>query len=94
MAKLMGPGPVFAFEWLMTARRWQAYAIRSVTVLLLLGAMWIVWTESPAGRTATGETSIVQQAEMARAFFGTTAMILLGLAARRARMLEINYSSD
>ena len=78
MAKLTGPGPVFAFEWLMAARRWQAYAMRSLTVLLLLGAMWIVWQE-PAGRTATGEMSIAQQAEVGKAFFGTTAMILLGL---------------
>ena len=30
-------GPVFAFEWLTTARRWQTYAMRSATVLLLLG---------------------------------------------------------
>src|SRR5262249_47641318 len=79
MTKLSGPGPVFAFEWLMTARRWQTYALRSTTVLLLLGAMWIVWIESPAGRSATGEMSIVRQAEVGRAFFGTTAMILLGL---------------
>ena len=27
MAKLTGPGPVFAFEWLMAKRRWQACAI-------------------------------------------------------------------
>ena len=32
-----GLGPVFAFEWLTTARRWQTYAMRSATVLLLLG---------------------------------------------------------
>src|SRR3954447_19924111 len=74
-----GLGPVFAFEWLMTARRWQAYAMRSTTVLLMLGAMWLVWTGSPAGRTATGELSIVQQVQVGKAFYGSTAMILLGL---------------
>ena len=42
MTKLAGTGPVFAFEWLMAARRWQTYAMRSTTVLLL-GAIWIVW---------------------------------------------------
>jgi ABC-type transport system involved in multi-copper enzyme maturation permease subunit len=78
MARRVGLGPVFAFEWLMTARWWQTYAMRSTTVLLL-GAMSIAWLESPAGRTATGELSIVQQAEVSRAFFGATAMILLGL---------------
>jgi ABC-type transport system involved in multi-copper enzyme maturation permease subunit len=78
MVRRVGPGPVFAFEWRMTARRWQTYAMRSTTVLLLLGAMWIVWQEQ-VGRTATGEMSIVREAEAARAFFGATAMILLGL---------------
>jgi ABC-type transport system involved in multi-copper enzyme maturation permease subunit len=78
MAKLSGPGPVFAFEWLMTARRWQTYAMRSTTVLLLLGAMWLVWQEQ-VGRTATDEMSIVRQSQVARVFFGTTTMILLGL---------------
>lgn len=77
MVRRVGLGPVFAFEWLMTARRWQTYAMRSTTVLLLLGPMWIVWSE--AGRTATGEMSIVQQTQVSKAFFGTTAMILLGL---------------
>src|SRR4051812_161135 len=78
MTKLTGPGPVFAFEWLMMARRWQTYAMRSATVVLLLGAMGLVWQEQE-GRAATGEMSISQQAEVARAFFGSTAILLLGL---------------
>ena len=44
MARRVGLGPVFAFEWRMASRRWQAYAMRSLTVLLLLGAMArLVW---------------------------------------------------
>ena len=78
MTKLISPGPVFAFEWLMMARRWQTYAMRSATVVLLLGAMGLVWQEQ-AGRAATGEMSIAQQAEVARGFFGSTAILLLGL---------------
>ena len=78
MARRVGLGPVFAFEWLMTARRWQTYAMRSLTVLPLLGAMWIVWQEQ-VGRTATGKMSIVQQVNVSKEFSGTTAMILLGL---------------
>lgn len=76
MAWRVGLGPVFAFEWLMAARRWQGYAMRSLTVLLLFGAMALVWSGSPA---ATGSGSFVQQARVGREFFGTTAMILLGL---------------
>ena len=72
MAKLTGPGPVFAFEWLMASRRWQAYAMRSLTVLLMLGVMTPVWYSWPAA-------TIARQAEMNKVFHLWTAMILLGL---------------
>ena len=38
-----GPGPVFAYESLLNARRWQVYAGRSVFVLVILSGMTIVW---------------------------------------------------
>src|SRR4051794_23274947 len=80
MARRVGLGPVFAFEWLMASRRWQAYALRSLTVLLLLGAMAMVWYESPAARSAaSGELTIHQQVQVGKAFYGSTAIILLGL---------------
>jgi ABC-type transport system involved in multi-copper enzyme maturation permease subunit len=76
MARRVGLGPVFALEWLMASRRWQAYAIRSLTVLLLLGAMTIIWlSESEAWGAAT----IDQQAQVGKAFYGATTVILLGL---------------
>ncbi len=73
-----GLGPVFAFEWIMTARRWQMYAMRSITVVALLGAMGLVWSES-VGFTDMEELSIEDQTEVARTFFGATSLILLGL---------------
>ena len=80
MVRRVGLGPVFAFEWLMASRRWQAYAMRSLTVLLMLGAMALVWFESPAGRSASsGAVTIAQQAQVGKAFYGVTATILLGL---------------
>src|SRR3954468_20578723 len=72
MARRVGLGPVFAFEWLMASRRWQAYAMRSLTVLLLLGVMAPVWYAWP-------EATIARQAEMGKVFYQWTAMILLGL---------------
>ncbi len=60
-------------------RRWQTYAMRSTTVLLLLGAIWIVWTRVAGGCAAKGEMSIEQQVRVGKAFYGTTATILLGL---------------
>ncbi|MEW4566478.1 ABC transporter permease subunit [Tautonia sp. JC769] len=79
MAGRIGLGPVFAFEWLMTARRWQTYGMRSLTVMLLLGSMTLVWLESRPPGVGPAELTIRQQAQVGQGFFGTTAMLLLGL---------------
>jgi ABC-type transport system involved in multi-copper enzyme maturation permease subunit len=41
-------GPVFAYEWVRSSRRWQAYALRSSFVLFLLMALAYVWWNTPA----------------------------------------------
>jgi ABC-type transport system involved in multi-copper enzyme maturation permease subunit len=46
MWKRWGPGPVFAYESLLNARRWQVYAGRSLFVLLILLGLVIVWVMS------------------------------------------------
>src|SRR3954449_11183138 len=71
MASPVGLGPVFAFERRMASRRWQAYAMRSLTVLLL-GVMTPVWYAWPAA-------TIARQAEMNKVFHLWASMILLGL---------------
>jgi ABC-type transport system involved in multi-copper enzyme maturation permease subunit len=43
MGTRWGMGPVFAYESLLNARRWQVYAGRSFFVLVLLVGMTIVW---------------------------------------------------
>jgi ABC-type transport system involved in multi-copper enzyme maturation permease subunit len=43
MTLRFGPGPVFVFESLRSARRWQVYAGRSAFVLLLLAGMTFSW---------------------------------------------------
>jgi ABC-type transport system involved in multi-copper enzyme maturation permease subunit len=43
MTKHRGTGPVFAYESMLNARRWQVYAGRSVFVLLVLCGLVIVW---------------------------------------------------
>lgn len=46
MATHIGLGPVFAYEWLMTSRRWQLYAGRSLFVAILLVALaGICWRD-------------------------------------------------
>src|SRR5438270_10498206 len=71
-----GLGPVFAYEWLTVSRRWQGYALRSLLVLLLLLGLAGVWLGRDDG---TGELSLRQLAEIGRAFYAVTTLILLGL---------------
>jgi ABC-type transport system involved in multi-copper enzyme maturation permease subunit len=49
-----GPGPVFIYESIAAARRWQFYALRSLFVFGLLAALALVWyaMESSAGALA------------------------------------------
>jgi ABC-type transport system involved in multi-copper enzyme maturation permease subunit len=39
----LGPGPVFVYEWVVASRRWQAYAVRSLFIAILLVALVVVW---------------------------------------------------
>ncbi len=59
----LGPGPVFAYEWLRTSRRWQMYALRSLFVLTVASGFLVVWWSNLEGRpllirdlAATGES--------------------------------------
>jgi ABC-type transport system involved in multi-copper enzyme maturation permease subunit len=45
----VGPGPVFAYEWLIGSRRWQVYAARSLFVVILLIGMAMVWRAELVG---------------------------------------------
>jgi ABC-type transport system involved in multi-copper enzyme maturation permease subunit len=77
MAKLTGSQPVFAFELLTTARRWQVYAARSVFVAGLLAGLGAVWWAEVAGRSLG---SIREQAEVGRRFYLALAATQLALA--------------
>jgi len=44
-------GPVFTYEWLITSRRWQVYAARSMFVATLLAGLATVWATSIVGRS-------------------------------------------
>src|SRR5262249_46555873 len=71
-----GPGPGFASEWLTAALRWEGYAVRAGLVLLLWLGLSAVWLENHGG---AGELSHRQVAEIGRAFYAVTTLILLGL---------------
>src|SRR5262245_40173845 len=76
MAKLLGPGPVFALEMLTASRRWHTYAARSMFVAGQLAALGLVWS-AVAGR---GPMSIPEQAEVGRRFYNLLAATQLALA--------------
>jgi ABC-type transport system involved in multi-copper enzyme maturation permease subunit len=42
MGLRLGPGPVFAYEWLTTTRRWQVYALRALFIALIVFGMVLV----------------------------------------------------
>jgi ABC-type transport system involved in multi-copper enzyme maturation permease subunit len=53
----LGPGPVFAYEWLTTTRRWQLYALRAGFVCAILAGMVFIFradrSEIGAAQTAS-----------------------------------------
>ena len=67
MTQRWGLGPVFAAEWLTTARRWQVYAGRSAFVGALLLALASVWVAQVAGHKIA---TLAAAANVGRAFFG------------------------
>lgn len=47
----IGPGPVFAYEWLVASRRWQMFALRAALVALLLMAFSLAWLTTITNNT-------------------------------------------
>lgn len=70
-------GPVFAFEWLIAARRWQAYALRAGFVSLLLFALWIAWLSTVDSLRYRPANRVL--AEMGQTLFYTFAGVQLAI---------------
>jgi len=70
MADRWGLGPVFTYESIMNARRWQVYAGRSLFVLILLIGMGCVWASATTGAPGPGVAATFQQmAAIGEGFF-------------------------
>jgi ABC-type transport system involved in multi-copper enzyme maturation permease subunit len=77
-----GLGPVYAYETLLNARRWQVYAGRSLFVLTLLIGMTIVWISQDrlSYTIPTGQPpSFAQLAKLGEWFFYTMAGVQVSL---------------
>ena len=77
-------GPVFEFESLIAARRWQIYALRSIYVGLLLVGLTLTW-----GPTDQTIKSLAEAAAIGRLLLRTVitvqlAMVLLAAPAATA----------
>lgn len=67
MRERWGLGPVFVYESLLNARRWQVYAGRSLFVLCLLIGMTLVWVSEDRG--AAPVRTFQQMALIGQGFF-------------------------
>ena len=80
MWQRLGPGPVFTYESLLNARRWQVYAGRSFFVLVILLGMVIVWFASNHAVFRGGRpANFTELAELGERFFYALAGIQLTL---------------
>ena len=76
-----GLGPVFAYEWLISSRRWQGYAIRSLFVLFLLAALVFVWlSQTRTSGAITHQTLAMLAAKAYLAVVGTQLTLVLLVA--------------
>jgi ABC-type transport system involved in multi-copper enzyme maturation permease subunit len=75
----LGPGPVFAYEWLTTTRRWQLYAVRALFVTLILAGMMFIWQVELSRTNHSQTVSLQQLAEYGERFYSTIVSIELTL---------------
>lgn len=76
-----GLGPVFAYESLLGARRWQVYAARAFFVVVLLIGMAVVWlgTDQATGQPMGARATLKQLAQIGEGFFYALAGIQVSL---------------
>jgi len=75
----LGPGPVFAYEWLTTTRRWQLYGLRAAFVSALLIGMIIVWQVESRPQDVGKPVSIETLAQYGESFYLTIVSLELTL---------------
>ena len=79
MPMRLGPGPVFVYEWLTAARRWQVYALRVLFVGAILVGLAFVWYNMARYRGIRETASLAELADYGEAIYVTIAGIELTL---------------
>ncbi len=75
----LGPGPVFAYEWLTTTRRWQLYGQRAAFVGIILIGMMFVWHNMALRGNPVQPVSIQALADYGESLYKTVVSIELTL---------------
>ena len=75
----LGPGPVFVYEWLTTARRWQLYALRALFVAAILAGLALTWNQVNRNHDFRERVSLEELAEYGRSIYFTTVVVELTL---------------
>jgi ABC-type transport system involved in multi-copper enzyme maturation permease subunit len=79
----IGLGPVFAYEWRTSSRRWQGYALRAVFLLFLLVALVVIWV-GPHQAVGPTPSQFAALAALGQSFFigvvGTQLTLVLLIA--------------
>ncbi|MFO0952863.1 MAG: ABC transporter permease subunit [Isosphaeraceae bacterium] len=75
-----GTGPVFVYESITAARRWQSYAMRSLFVFALLICLWTVWqTTNAIPGVVTSQYTLRELAQLGERMFYGVAGVQLSL---------------
>ncbi len=75
----LGPGPVFVYEWLTTARRWQPYALRALFIGAILIGLSLTWNQVTRYRNLGERASLAEMAEYGEAIYFAIVLVELSL---------------
>ena len=75
----LGPGPVFVYEWLMSTRRWQLYALRAGYLTVILVVMSLAWPNSFWNRRPDLTVSVQMMVNLGESLFESINFIELKL---------------
>ena len=79
MPMRLGPGPVFVYEWLTAARRWQGYALRALFLGAILVGLCFVWSQGSNHRLPDAPVSLQKLAQYGWSIYRTIAIVELTL---------------
>jgi ABC-type transport system involved in multi-copper enzyme maturation permease subunit len=75
----LGPGPVFVYEWLTTARRWQLYAMRTLFVGAILVVLAVTWNQIHRYRALPERVSLEELARYGESIYFAIVLVELTL---------------